>query len=57
MNLRLDKCEFFKDTLIYVGWEVTANGIRPDPKYVKRIFDIAEPTTAKACRSLLGNLM
>ena len=57
VKLRVDKCEFFKTEVRYLGRLVSENGYRADPKDVKALDKFREPpTTAGEVRSLVGFL-
>uniref|UniRef100_A0A3B3S0H0 ribonuclease H n=1 Tax=Paramormyrops kingsleyae TaxID=1676925 RepID=A0A3B3S0H0_9TELE len=49
-----EKCEFGRDSMIFVGHKVTATGIEPDPGKVKAIMDMPEPQNVADVRRLLG---
>ena len=51
---RLHKCEFLKDKVDYLGFEVSANGINASPEKVKAIVDWPRPQTVHDTRSFLG---
>ena len=54
MNLNLDKCNFLKQQVEYLGHIVGSNGVSPLPDKVKAIQDFPQPTNAKQLRSFLG---
>ena len=51
---RLHKCEFLKDKVDYLGFEVSANGVNASPEKVKAILDWPRPQTVHDIRSFLG---
>ena len=51
---RLHKCEFLKDRVQYLGFDVSAEGIRPSDDKVKTILEWPTPTSQKDIRSFLG---
>ena len=51
---RLHKCEFLKDKVDYIGFEVGRDGIRTSPKKVKAILDWPRPQSTHDIRSFLG---
>ena len=51
---RLHKCEFLKDKVDYLGFEVNANGVNVSPEKVKAILDWPRPQTVHDTRSFLG---
>jgi transposase InsO family protein len=48
------KCYFAKDEVEYLGYQLTRNGIQPQPKKVEAILRIAPPKTKKQLRHFLG---
>ena len=56
LTLALDKCEFAKETVDYLGYQVSATGIRPLKRKVEAIDKIPVPTTQKALLHFLGAL-
>ncbi|XP_022160829.1 uncharacterized protein LOC111026944 [Myzus persicae] len=48
LQLRLDKCQFLKREIIYLGYQVDASGIRPNPKNVSVIKDYPVPNQINA---------
>lgn len=49
-----EKCEFGRDSMIFVGHTVTAAGIEADPGKVKAITNMPEPKNVADVRRLLG---
>uniref|UniRef100_A0A914E902 RNA-directed DNA polymerase n=1 Tax=Acrobeloides nanus TaxID=290746 RepID=A0A914E902_9BILA len=54
MKLRLDKCEFGKEEIRYLGMLISKDGIRPDPESIKKVLAIETPKTVKQLKSFLG---
>ena len=48
------KCEFHKDTVEYLGYILSPDGLRMDPAKVKAITDWPEPRKVKDVQSFLG---
>jgi cleavage and polyadenylation specificity factor subunit 1 len=48
------KCSFAKDSLEYLGYQVTRQGIQPQAKKVQAILNIAPPKTTTQLRRFLG---
>jgi len=44
LKLKLEKCEFVKKQLKYLGFIVGEFGIKPDPEKVRTIVDQPAPT-------------
>ena len=51
---RLHKCEFIKDKVDYLGFEVSKDGIHASPEKVKAILDWPRPQSVHDIRSFLG---
>src|SRR6266498_731095 len=54
LKLKLEKCEFAKRQLKYLGFIVREFGIKPDPEKVKAIVDQLAPINQTQIRSFLG---
>ena len=51
---RLHKCEFLKDKVDYLGFEVERDRIRTSPEKVKAVLDWHRPQSVHGIRSFLG---
>ena len=51
---RLHKCEFLKDKVDYLGFQVNKEGIHASPEKVKAVLDWPGPQSAHDVRSFLG---
>ncbi|KAK9296901.1 hypothetical protein QLX08_009211 [Tetragonisca angustula] len=54
LKLQVDKCEFLKPELEYLGHIVTANGIQLNPKKLSAIKEFKTPKTITQVKSFLG---
>lgn len=54
MKIQLDKCEFLQDNVEFLGFIVSSDGIKTNPKKVQTISDFPAPKTLKDLRSFLG---
>lgn len=54
LQLRLDKCQFLKREIIYLGYQVDTSRIRPNPKNVSVLKDYPVPSNTKALKSFIG---
>ena len=52
--IKLKKCDFFKQELLYLGHIISADGIKPDPKKVEAVKNFPKPTTVQTLKSFLG---
>ena len=51
---RLHKCEFYKDKVEYLGFDVSARGVQPSPDKVRAVVEWPKPSSVKDVRSFLG---
>ena len=56
LTIALDKCEFGKSEIDYLGYRVTSTGICPLDRKVEAIANIPTPTTQKELLGFLGAL-
>ncbi|KAL7724320.1 hypothetical protein ACLKA6_017501 [Drosophila palustris] len=54
LRINIEKCDFFKQELKYLGHKVTEHGICTDPEKVDAISKLKPPTNAKELRQYLG---
>lgn len=54
LRVRLEKCNFFKAEVRYLGVIIDARGQRPDPEKVSAITSMPPPTNTSQARSFLG---
>lgn len=54
MKVQLDKCEFMKPEVEFLGFLVSTEGIRANPKKVEAIDNFPTPKTVRDLRSFLG---
>jgi transposase InsO family protein len=52
--VKLEKCEFHKQSVRFLGYILTINGIQMDESKVKAVQDWPTPTTVKELQSFLG---
>ena len=51
---KLHKCEFFKTKVEYLGFDVSPQGVQPNPNKVKAVVEWPQPSSVKDVRSFLG---
>ena len=49
-----DKIELGKDKVKWLGYEISAKGVKPDPEKVEKLTQMRRPQTLKELRSALG---
>ncbi|KAI5626698.1 hypothetical protein C0J50_13742 [Silurus asotus] len=54
LKVKLTKCRFLQDSVRFLGHQVSAQGISPDPDKVAAVSDWKTPETVKELRSFLG---
>ncbi|GBG63772.1 hypothetical protein CBR_g39316 [Chara braunii] len=53
-KVNLEKCEFGRTKILYLGHEISADGLRPDDAKVASIRDWPRPQTVTEVKSFLG---
>lgn len=54
MKVQVDKCHFFQTEVEYLGFIISSEGIKTNPKKVETITNFPYPKTLKDLRSFLG---
>ena len=54
VTLNIDKCEFAKSSVTYLGHVVTADGIKADPAKVRAVKEMPQPSDVSDIRRFLG---
>lgn len=54
LKVQLDKCEFLKKEVHYLGHVITPFGIKPNPDKIQAILDYPIPRTTKQLKGFLG---
>ena len=54
LKLKLKKCAFFKEKTEYLGFVISKDGVKPDPKKVEAIRDLPEPKSVREIRGFIG---
>ncbi|CAG9116185.1 unnamed protein product [Plutella xylostella] len=54
LRIKLEKCQFMRDSISYVGFIIDKHGLHPDPEKVKAIVNAPAPTDVSQLRSFLG---
>ena len=54
LKLQLKKCSFFKRSVIYLGHQISEQGISTDPEKINAVVNWPIPLTLKDLRSFLG---
>src|SRR5215469_12276154 len=52
----LNKCQFFRESLTFLGFQVSSMGVSPDPNKLKSLQNLHIPKDVSELRSLLGFL-
>ena len=55
-RLKREKCEFNMREVQYLGWIISADGLKPVPKKVAAVVGMRDPTNVTELRSLLGSV-
>jgi hypothetical protein len=54
LKVNAPKCSFGVKEIPYLGYIISVDGLRPDPKKVQGIMDLNKLETAKEMKSLIG---
>ena len=54
LKINAEKCRFGLNEIDYLGYMVTPEGIKPNPKKIKAIEAMKRPTTTTEVRRLIG---
>ena len=54
LKIKITKCLFFKDEIEFIGHTISAEGIKPNKKYIKNVLQLTEPTNKKEVRTYCG---
>ncbi|KAK4517475.1 uncharacterized protein ATC70_000813 [Mucor velutinosus] len=56
LKLKLAKCQFSCDNVVYLGHEVGSEGLQPTDSNIKKMMEMREPRDKDEVRSFLGNV-
>ena len=54
LKLKPEKCHFFQEEVKFLGYLISAEGVRPHPDNIKKIVDWPTPKTQTDVRAILG---
>lgn len=54
LKLKLEKCQFMKKDLTYLGLNINGEGAKPSQTHVEKLTSYKQPTTLKQLRGFLG---
>lgn len=54
ITVSLDKCQYCKPEMLYLGYKVDRNGLHVDPTKVKAMLDLPTPTSVSEVRRIIG---
>lgn len=54
MSININKCEFLRTEIKFLGHIISEEGVKPDPEKIKSIMDFPTPINAKGVRAFLG---
>lgn len=54
VKVKLEKCNFFQNSVKYLGHEISADGIKPNEEKMKAIVDAPSPENVTQVKSYLG---
>ena len=53
LKVNATKCSFGLKEITYLGYAITRKGIKPNPKKVKGVMNIGQPSTTTEARALI----
>ena len=56
LKISVSKCEFIKEPITFLGYEISSSGIKPPAERTKAISDFIQPSTSTELRRFLGML-
>ncbi|KAG1122430.1 hypothetical protein G6F42_011485 [Rhizopus arrhizus] len=56
LKLKLAKCQFSRDKVVYLGHQVGSEGLQPTDSNIKKMMDMREPRDKDEVRSFLGSV-
>ncbi|CAF1493877.1 unnamed protein product [Adineta steineri] len=56
LRCNMEKCSFFQDEVVYLGYVINSNGKQPDPTRVIAIQDLPAPTDVKQVEAFIGKI-
>lgn len=54
LRIKLEKCDFFKSEVCYLGHVIDKDGLHPDPKKIIAITDVPRPKDTHQLKAFLG---
>ena len=54
LKIQLNKCEFFKKETAFLGYIITIDGVKPNPKKIECVRKFPIPATTKQIKQFLG---
>ena len=54
LKVNAAKCSFGLKEVPYLGYIISMDGVKPNPKKIQGIMDLTKPQTAKEMKSLIG---
>ena len=54
LKVNATKCSFGLREIPYLGYIISLDGVKPDPKKIQGITDLTKPQTTKEMKSLIG---
>ena len=56
LKLKPSKCHFFKESITYLGHEISAKGMLPGQEGIEKIANMGPPTTVTGIRKFIGTV-
>ena len=56
LRCNMDKCSFFQDEVVYLGYVINSKGKQPDPSRITTIRNLPVPTDVKQVEAFIGKI-
>jgi Reverse transcriptase (RNA-dependent DNA polymerase). len=56
LKVKADKCSFGLSEFLYLGYIISHEGIKPDPKKIQGIVDLKRPQTTTEARAIISSI-
>lgn len=54
LKVKISKCQFLKEEILFLGHKINRNGLSPDPTKVEAVLNFPPPSSIKKLQSFLG---
>ena len=54
IKVKVSKCEWFREEVVFLGHVISSKGIRKSPEFVEKVMKVEKPETVKQLRKFVG---